>query len=234
MSNPLKEQLANVRLANVSKRHKKHAVYPLEKKIEVVTKYLVLGNMKLVAVDSGVDYGLLRQWKMQPWWSDLEKEIRATQNIAVDNKLSKIIERSMDLTLDRLENGELAVNSKTGQTYRKPIAMRDAAKVTTDFLTKQGSLRKEEKETTQVSQISVTEQLATLALEFAKWQTKEVSKKEAIDIESKEITDAVSKEWEEGLQEGTELGEDQEAEPGEGSGGEEFSPFRNGEGREGS
>ena len=192
MSNTLKEQLANVRLGNLSKRHKKNAVWPLEKKIEVVSKYLILGNLKLVAADTGVDYGLVRQWKIQPWWKDLEAEIRATQNIAMDNKLSTIIERSMEATMDRLENGELILNNKTGQLVRKPVSMKDAAKVATDFMTRQQVLRKEETDKPQVSQQSVTEQLAALAMEFAKWQKISTAKTEAVDVESKEITDAFS------------------------------------------
>lgn len=223
MSKTLKEQLERVTLGNLSKRHKKHAVWPLEKKIEVVTKYLVLGNLKLVAVDTGVDYSLVRAWKTQPWWKDLENEIRATQNIALDNKLSKIIERSMDATMDRLENGEIVLNNKTGELIRKPVAMKDAAKVATDFMTRQSIIRKDDSEKPQVSQQSVTDQLAALALEFAKWQIKDASKKEAIDVEIKEVgeEDAISEEWETGLQTGTPVGEDLEAEPSEGSGGEE-------------
>lgn len=232
MSNILKEQLANVRLTNLSKRHKKNAVWPLEKKVEVVSKYLVLGNLKLVAADTGVNYGLIRQWKIQPWWKDLENEIRATQNIALDNKLSKIIEKSMEATMDRLENGEIILNNKTGQLVRKPVAMKDAAKVATDFMTRQQVLRKDETDKPQVSQQSVTEQLAALAMEFAKWQIKDASKKEAIDIESKEITDAIPEEREEGLQEGIEMGAREEAEPSEGSSGEERGPESDGEGRE--
>lgn len=221
-SKALRQQLENVKLGNLTRKHRKYQVWPLEKKIEVVSQYLVLGNMKLVSVSTNVDYALIRQWKLQPWWKDLENEIRATQNIAVDNKLSRIIERSMDATLDRLENGDIKVVN--GKIFRQPVSMKDAAKVTTDFLGRQQVLRKEETETAQVSQISVTEQLKTLAMEFAKWQNKETAKTEAIDVESKEITDAISEEWEEGLQEGTPMGEDLEAESGEGSGGEECGP----------
>jgi transposase-like protein len=188
MPNSLKEQLSNVKLGNLSKRHKKNAVWPLEKKIEVVSKYLVLGNMKLVSVDTGVDYGLLRQWKMQPWWKDLELEIRATQNIAVDNKLSRIIERAMDVTLDRLENGEIVFNRKTGELDRVPVSMKDANKVTTDLMTKQHALRKEESAQPQTSQQSVTEQLKTLAMEFAKWAE---AKQKPIDVETIEIVQNV-------------------------------------------
>lgn len=232
MSKILSEQLRSVKLGTLSKRHRKNTSWPLEKKIEVVTNYLVLGNMKLVAAACGVDYGLIRQWKIQPWWKDLENEIRATQNIALDNKLSKIVERSMEVTMDRLDNGEFILNNKTGELVRKPVAMKDAAKVATDFMTRQQVLRKEENDQPQISQQSVTEQLAALAVEFAKWQKKEKIKEEAIDIEPKEIVDAVSEEWKEGLQEGIGVGTQEETQSSEGPGGEEFSSEYDGEGRQ--
>jgi len=193
MSEALKEQLANVKIGNLRQVHQKNRSYPLEKKVEVVSQYLVLGNMKLVAAMTGVDYGLIRQWKIQPWWMDLEREIRATQNIAVDNKLSKIIEKSMDATLDRLEHGEHLVDKKTGTVYRQPVAMKDAAKVTTDFLTRQSVLRKAEDAVEQVSTTSVVDQLKALAIEFAKWSNKQ-NNVDVIDIESKEINDTTSSE----------------------------------------
>jgi hypothetical protein len=187
MADSLKEQLAKVKVGNLTKKHKKWAVWPIEKKIEVVSQWLVLGNLKLVAASTGVDYEVLKQWRMKPWWKDLELEIRATQNIAMDNKLSKIIERSLEATYDRLENGEVVLNQKTGELTRRPVTMRDAARVATDMLSKQHILRTDEAEKPKESAQSVTEQLKTLAMEFAKWQIKETAKTEAIDVPFKEI-----------------------------------------------
>lgn len=194
---------------------------------------MVLGNMRLVAATTGVDYGLIRQWKMQEWWLDLEKEIRATQNIELDTKLSKIVEKSMSVTMDRLENGEVVLNNKTGELIRKPVAMKDAAKVATDFMTRQAVLRKEEKNTEQVSTASVSDQLKTLAMEFAKWANKKTGNAEAIDVTFKEVEeDAIPEERETELQGGIEVGTREEAESGEGSGGEELGQIGDGEGRE--
>ena len=95
--------------------------------------------------------------------------------------------RAWNGSSNRLENGEIVLNNKTGELIRKPVAMKDAAKVATDFMTRQQVLRKDETEKPQVSQQSVTDQLAALAMEFAKWQKVSSAKTEAIDIESKEI-----------------------------------------------
>lgn len=207
-------------------------MWPLEKKIEVVTQYLVLGNLKLVAATTGVDYGVIRQWRIQPWWKDLEVEIRATQNIELDNKLSKIVERSMAVTLDRLENGEHVLNNKTGELIRKPVAMKDAAKVASDFMSRQALLRKEDRQEDQVTQVAVADQLKTLAAEFAKWATKKAQNSEAVDIEVKEVEDAISEEREETVQTGTRMGAQDPSEPSEGSSGEELSQIGDGESRE--
>jgi transposase-like protein len=222
MSEALKEQLANVKIGNLRHKHQKNRSYPLEKKVEVVSQYLVLGNMKLVAAMTGVDYGLIRQWKIQPWWMDLEREIRATQNIAVDNKLSKIIERSMDATLDRLEEGEVLVDKKTGKTYRQPVSMKDAAKVTNDFLTRQAVLRKAEESVEQVSTTSVVDQLKALATEFSKWSNKQ-NAVDIVDVETIEVTDAISEERGSPVQTRVGVGAQDPSEPSEGTGREEQS-----------
>jgi hypothetical protein len=188
--------------------------------------------MKLVSATTGVDYGLIRQWKIQPWWLELEKEIRATQNIAVDNKLSKIIERSMEATLDRIENGEIRVDRKTKSTYREPVVAQVAAKVANDFLTRQAVLRKAEENIETVSTTSVVDQLKSLAIEFAKWSGKQNQTSQIIDVEVKEVEDAISEERETELQEGIGVGAQDSSESSEGTGCEEQSAFRDGESRE--
>jgi len=150
--------------------------------------------MKLVSGITGIDYALLRQWKLQPWWKDFENEIRATQNIEMDNKLTKIVDKSLDAVMDRLENGDFFYDQKTGKVKRKPISMRDAVSASKELLTKRELIRDGITEKKETSQVSVTEQLKTLAQEFAKWANKP-NKSEAIDIEFKEVTnDAIYEE----------------------------------------
>ena len=100
-------------------------------------------------------------------------------------------------------------------------------------MTRQQVMREKEQSQEQVSQISVSEQLKTLAQEFAKWSTKQASNKEAVDVEFKEVNEnAVPKEREEGLQTGTPMGAQYPPESGEGTGREELSAENNGESRE--
>jgi transposase-like protein len=186
-----KDRLNKIAVRNMKVKHEPNKSWPMEKKIEVVSQFLVLGNMKMVAAMTGVSYDLIRQWKTQPWWKELETEIRQTQNIELDTKLSKIVDKSLDATLDRIENGEFFYDNKTGKVKRRPAALRDVARVAVDTMSKRELIRGNATERREVSQISVGEQLKLLAAEFAKWQHK--SSKEVIDVEVLEVLDVEDK-----------------------------------------
>lgn len=214
-----------LKLANLAKKHKPNTTWSREARLQAVSQYLVLGNMALVSGITGIPHQLLRSWKGQPWWKEMENEVRLTENIEMDSKLTKIVDRSLDAVIDRIENGEFFYDQKTGQVKRKPAQLRDVAKVSVDLLTKRELLRGNATERKETTQVSVTEQLKQLAQEFAKWQTPE-KKQETIDVEMVEVLEndnAFHEEWEEGLQEGTGLGTQEEAEPSEGSSGTELS-----------
>lgn len=183
-----KERLNKIAVRNMKVKHVENKHWPMEKKIEVVSQFLVLGNMKMVAAMTGVSYDLVRQWKTQGWWKELEAEIRQTQNIEMDTKLSKIVDKSLDAVLDRVENGDFIYDQKKGEITRRPAALRDLHRVSVDTISKRELLRGNATERKETSQISVAEQLKMLAEEFAKWQTKP---KETIDVEMVEVVDVI-------------------------------------------
>lgn len=214
----VKERLEKIKARNLNLKHKKNATWPFEKKIEVVSQYLVLGNMKQVSVLTGVGHDLIRQWKGQPWWKELETEIRASQNIEMDTKLSNIVEKSLDAVLDRLEKGDPFYNAKTGKVDRRPAPLRDVHRVAVDTLSKRELLRDGADNRNETTKVSVEEHLKMLAMEMAKWnKAQEEQKTKTIDLV--EVEDAVYEEREEGLQAGTSVGTPEEAESGETEGG---------------
>jgi hypothetical protein len=181
-----KERLEKVTQRNLKVKHVKNYNWPMEKKIEVVSQFLVLGNMKLVSAMTGVSHDLIRQWKMKPWWKELEAEIRQTQNIEMDTKLSKIVDKSLDAVLDRVENGDFIYDQKSGEIRRRPAALRDIHRVSVDMIDRRELLRGNSVNRNEQTQVSVAEQLKLLAQEFAKWQPKP---KETIDVEMVEVID---------------------------------------------
>jgi ribosomal protein S8E len=205
-------------IKRVSQQHPPNGRWSPEKKIEVVTKWLALGNLRLVSELTGVSYGLVRLWRIEPWWKDLEAEIKASRRIQTDTKLAKIVERSLETVADRLENGNFKYNRKTGEVDRIPISALEANKIASDMLTQQNILAKQEVlETTAQQAQSVQDTIKLLFNEFAKFNTKRT-----VEVVATEVTDAVHDQREEGLQEAVrplrwETGEHSQEEPDQSS-----------------
>jgi hypothetical protein len=175
--------------------------YTWEKKIEVATKYMALGNMRLVSELCKVDYRTLVNWKKEKWWADLIDEIKKSRQTETNSKLSKLVDMSLDVIKDRLKNGDFILNNKTGSIDRKPVSLRDANSVAKDLLGAQ--IRMEEMTSKlEIQKESVQEQLKLLANEFSKW-SKGLSKQNAQTINFKEVANALHDQREERLQEGS-------------------------------
>jgi len=156
--------------------------WPVEKKIEVVTKFLALGNLRLVAELSGISYDTIRDWQKTSWWKDMENEIRVSRNIQQDSKLTRIIDKALDSIEDRIENGEHVFDQRTGQVVRRPVALRDVNTTANTLMQRQAILEKMGGDNNiNQTQKTITEQLAMLATEFAKFNNRH--KKQAQTIE---------------------------------------------------
>lgn len=148
-------------------QHQKFKHWSEETKVKTVTTYLALGNAPMTAAVVGVSPGMIRQWKLTDWWKDLESQIRNEEDAELDVKLSKVIDKSLDAVMDRLEHGDFMYEAKTGKFRRKPVHMKDALKATTDMFDKRNLLRG--KPTSRVEKTNVQDSLAKLAQEFAKF-----------------------------------------------------------------
>lgn len=179
-------------MGKVTSNHKHN--WSDKKKIEVVTTYLALGKAPMVEAVTGVPRQTIRIWKMQPWWNDLVKEIRQSEDQELDGKLSRIIDKSLDAVNERIEGGDFILDSKTGQVKRIPVKLRDVHRVTTDLLDKRSLIRG--RPTSITERISTEDVLKNLAQQFQAF----VNNKEKV-IEG-EIVDALYEERQEGLQDG--------------------------------
>src|SRR3990167_4126184 len=153
----------------MSSNHKKN--WSDRKKIEVITSYLALGKAPMVEAVTGVPSQTIRIWKMQSWWKDLVREIQMSEDQELDGKLTKIIDKSIDVINDRLENGEFILDSRSGKVKRVPVKLRDTHRVTSDLLDKRNVLRgKPTSITERVSTEDVLKKLAQQFQEFTKFQ----------------------------------------------------------------
>lgn len=166
--------------------------YPIEKKLEVVNMYLQLGNMRLISELTKISYDLLIDWKKTKWWAELYDEVKRAKSSKTNNTVNSIIETSLDAISDRLENGEWILNQKTGEMVRKPVSLRDAARVASDLRSQQIKLDELEARITHQND-TVEGTLKTLAKEFARWAKKPLPG-DVVDVETVEVKDAVHEE----------------------------------------
>lgn len=172
--------------------------YPVEKRIEAVTHWLALGNLRQVEAITKVSYSNLKLWKTQPWWHELELEIKASRRIQTNTKLSKIVDKALGVVEDRITNGDIRYNQKTGEVERVEVSALTATKIATDLMQRQDALEKISSAEIQLEQThTIQDQLAMLHAEFAKF-----NKSRTVDIIAKDVSDAVYEERETGLQEG--------------------------------
>ena len=190
------------RIMNLPVKRESGVRYTWEEKAAAAQHYMLNGNMRLVSDLTGVPYDTLCDWKKSDWWLTLIEEIKLTKKTKTGNKLSTIIEASLDAVSDRLANGDVIYDQKTGELKRKPVSLRDAAQVTNQLITRQLEMERLA-EKMEHRKETIQDTLSLLAKEFAKYQRAQ-SNKQAIDIEVKEIPNAVHDKWEEGLQEGSE------------------------------
>lgn len=154
------------------KNHKEGEWWSEAKRIEVVTSWLALGKIPLVSNCTGVPEGTIRQWRTQPWWKELELSILTETDQELSSKLTKRIDKALDVIFDRLENGDFMFDPKTSQFVRKPVNMKDTNKVLMDMVDKRLLLRKQPKE--QQSQEAVGDILKNLAKEFEQMAKKKL------------------------------------------------------------
>ena len=208
--------------------HKYKQNWPEKKKIEAVTTYLALGKIPYVAQVTGIPLDTLNYWKKLEWWKELIEQVRKDENQELDTKLGKIVNKSLDVVVDRLEHGEFSID-KFGKVHRVPVKLKDATKVSVDLLDKRSLLRKEPVQHVAEKQESINERLLSLAEQFAAIALgKNPTKIEKV-IEGEVIIDAIHDQRPQGLQEGTFLGTQEETEEGEGSGNEEQGEGDDGE-----
>lgn len=133
-------------------------------KLEAVTTYLALGNLSLTSRVLNIPEMTMREWKNKEWWKEVEGELKVQDDIQLSSRLKRIIESTLTATEDRLANGDWIFNSKDGCLMRKPVALRDAHRVTMDLVERREILANKQPISANLEQID--EKLKKLAEKF--------------------------------------------------------------------
>lgn len=136
-------------------------------------------KMSQVSVETGVPYETIKQWRASTWWADIHKELQSEDKQQLDARLTKILDKTLDSILDRLENGEFVYDQKTGSLKRSPVKLRDATVAMNTVMDKRQLIRKEP--TKIVEQSSTATQLQNLADHFAAFVTGQVKKEKEVN-----------------------------------------------------
>lgn len=194
-----------VELMEERKKHKKNYFMRSDAtKVEVVKTYLALGgNLTLTAAAVQIPYRTLYVWKCSDWWKNLVAECKKVEKLEMSQRTKMIIEKSMMLLEDRLENGDIFYNQKTGELQRKPVIAKDLHTIAKDMLDRKLILDRSFEE--QVVEVSKDNKLEDLALRFAALAEKALEKPkpyvEVVDvIFAEETTHAQNEEREARLQ----------------------------------
>ena len=136
-------------------------------RIEAVTTWLALGTIPLTAAATNIPKDTLTRWRYTDWWKELVEQIRCEENLQVDARLGKIVNRTLSIVEDRLENGNFQYDQKSGELVRVPVNLRDTIKVTADLMDRRDKIRSQE-QTQQIEQ-GVQDRLKQLADQFTKF-----------------------------------------------------------------
>lgn len=142
--------------------------WPDKKKIEVATAHSMGLTAPMIEAATGVPRQTIRHWRLEDWFKDLISEIQREDDNNVDAKLTKIVSKSLDNVVDRLENGDYMYDPKQGKFIRKPMTGRDTARVADIMFDKRNLLRGKP---TSISgkQEQISDRLLKLAQEFERF-----------------------------------------------------------------
>lgn len=187
--------------------------YSDSQKLEAVKLWLVCGNLSHTAAALNLPLPTIRNWRYSEWWKELVEELKAEENIQLNNRLRAIAEKSMTVLEDRLENGDWILDRSTNSLIRKPVNLRDSTLAFNSLHDRRTKLleKKEEKQDNK----AVIDRLAALASKFEEIANKR-QPLQVTDVQFVETTDAIHDQREERLSEGTLLGKEEQAQQSKG------------------
>jgi len=141
--------------------------FPDETKIEAATMYAATRNIKTVHEYTGVPVSQLRKWQYEPWWENVVSRVVKDNNDQLDAALTDIIDTCKVQIQERLKNGDVRVNFKTGQTYQTPMSARELTMTLAILFDKRQLIRGEA--TSRSESVSKDQRLETLKEQFLKF-----------------------------------------------------------------
>lgn len=151
-----------------------------KKKHEAVITYLALGNLSETSKIINVPLPTLSKWKNAQWWKEFVDDIQSGENQRSDNKMSKVIDRALDILVDRLDQGDYQYDQKTGKLVKVPLKARDLERISSGLFDKRQLLRKQPTNI-KADSLNQADRLLQLAEQFAKFAGQKVPEEKVIN-----------------------------------------------------
>lgn len=176
------KEILTAKRAGRPKIYKNPTYFDQETKLDVCTLYCVYGDTKEVARITGIDEKIIKEWKKEPWWYEVQKEVYVAQNENLAAKLNFTLDKALDELNDRLSNGDQTYNPKTGEVTRKPIEARVLASIF-DSLAHQRRITRGEP-TAITAKVGTEDRLSLLEKHFKEFSQHKIIQGEVINATS--------------------------------------------------
>lgn len=148
--------------------------YPQHIKVDAATLYAVYGDTAQVAELAQVPENVIRGWKQEPWWIEIQKQVYQEQNEKLAARISSVLDTAITHLEDRLEKGDQKLNPKTGNIETIKVEASVLAKMFENLAHQRRITRGEP--TSISAKIGVDDRLKTLETAFLRFaQAKEIT-----------------------------------------------------------
>jgi len=126
--------MAKTALAN------KGSKYSDQDRYAAMACYAVHGNLTKCKDLLGIPVTTIHDWSKSEWWLSAIEQVRIEKQDEIDAGIQKIIDRSIESVVTRLDKGDEVITSK-GETLYKAVSARDSATILGISFDKQRILR---------------------------------------------------------------------------------------------
>lgn len=152
-----------------------------KKQLAAVTTYLATGSIAETSRICNIPYRTVQSWKLDSdWWQQTIDEIQSGENQKTDVKMSKVIDKTLEMLMSRIEEGDYQYDQKTGRLVKVPLKARDLERISSGLFDKRQLIRKQPTNIKQ-SDLNQADRLLKLAEQFAKFTTGKEQAPELID-----------------------------------------------------
>lgn len=157
--------------------------FPQQTKVDACTMYCVYGDVDEVSKLTNVPAKYIRQWKDEPWWTEIQKKVFVEQNEKLASRINGVLDSSLTHIVDRLDNGDYLWDVRKSKLVRKPIDTKVLSNLFNTLIHRRQLIRGEPTNIT--TQVAIDDRLRLLAQQFEKFaNAKEVLQQQPLGEEN--------------------------------------------------